>query len=124
MIHRFILSAVLPLTFLMSPNGCQPEYVNNSRIYAEGKIIASNTPNIPVKLFADDILISETHTDAQGNFKLGGPGTTKEKSLVLNRKIVAFSSNDPECRLAYDSLSIILPAKNIAFKFPQIQLEP
>ncbi len=123
MIQRFIFSAILPISFLMSPNGCQPEYVSNSRIYAEGKI-SPNMANIPVKLYAEDILISETHTDASGNFKLGGPGTTKEKTLFLNRKIISFSPSDPECRLDYDSLSIILPAKNIAFKFQQIMLEP
>ncbi|MBU4539331.1 MAG: transthyretin-like family protein [Weeksellaceae bacterium] len=123
MTNRFILSTILPITFLMSPNGCQPEYVSNSRIFAEGKISSSAAANIPVKLYAEDILISETRTDAQGNFKLGGPGTTQEKSLVLNRKIISFNSSDPECKLAYDSLSIIIPAKNIAFRFPQIQLE-
>lgn len=123
MSNRIILSTIFPLTLLMSQNGCQAEYVSNSRIFAEGTVIAANATNIPVKLYAEDILISETKTDASGNFKLGGAGTTGSKNLTFDRKIVSFSSSESDCKLDYDSLTIVLPAKNIAFKFPQIKLE-
>ena len=123
MIPRFLITAFVPITFLMSQNSCEPQYISNSRVYAEGNVSSVNRADIAVKLFADDILISETATNRDGNFALGGPGTSGEKTLYFNRKIISFNTSNKDCSLSYDSLSIILPAKNTSYKFPQIVLE-
>ncbi len=111
--------------FLMAPNSsCQPEYLNNSRVSVEGKLIASNSAGIPVKLQSGTILISETTSQTDGSFKLAGPGTTGEKTLSFDRKIKSFTATTSNCILSYDSLSIVLPNEKSYFNFPQITFEP
>lgn len=118
-----LCSHFLSVFFLMSQNSCQPEYSNDSRIFIEGKVISPNTENFHIKLTSKDILISETNALSDGSFKLGGPGTTGDKSLSFNKRIKSFSASHPECRLSYDSMMIFLPAENY-FKFSQITFEP
>lgn len=119
-----LLSHVLSALFLMSPTSCeQAEYSNNSRIFVEGKVISPNTPEVQIKLISDNILISETKPLDNGTFKLGGPGTTAYKYLSFGQKIKSFNAVQPDCKLSYDSLNIILPEKTY-FRFTQIILEP
>lgn len=120
----FLLCQLFGVLFLMSPSSCQPEYIDNSRIFVEGKVVSPSGPNSKIQLNSEDILISETKVDAAGNFKLGGPGTTGNKILSFERKITSFSSNEPDCRLDYDSLNIILPANKNYFNFTQIIFKP
>jgi len=119
----FLSCHLLGIIFLMSPNSCQPEYRDNSRIFVEGKIISQNPANLPMKLYAGTILITETTSSLDGSFKLGGPGTTGEKELSFNKKITSFSSNENGCKLSYDSLSIYLPVDKSYFNFAQISLK-
>ena len=108
----------------MSPNSCQQaEYSNDSRIFVEGKVISANAAGVQIKLISDNILISETKPLADGTFKLGGPGTTAYKYLSFGKKIKSFSAIQPDCKLSYDSLYIVLPEKTY-FKFTQITIEP
>ena len=119
-----LLSHVLSAFFLMSPNSCQQaEYSNDSRIFVEGKVISANAAGVQIKLISDNILISETKPLADGNFKLGGPGTTAYKYLSFGKKIKSFNAIQPDCKLSYDSLYIVLPEKTY-FRFTQITIEP
>ena len=119
-----LLSHVLSAFFLMSPNSCQQaEYSNDSRIFVEGKVISANTAGVQIKLISDNILISETKPLVDGTFKLGGPGTTAYKYLSFGKKIKSFNAIQPDCKLSYDSLYIVLPEKTY-FKFTQITIEP
>ncbi|QOW10906.1 hypothetical protein Q73A0000_11320 [Kaistella flava (ex Peng et al. 2021)] len=121
----FIFSPIFGAIFLMSPNTrCQPEYKNHSRVIVEGKITSQNAANIDVKLNSGSILISETKSNSDGSFKLGGPGTTAEKELSFDRKIASFTSNETACTLSYDSLAIILPVEKSYFNFAQITFKP
>lgn len=120
----FLFCHLFGVIFLMSPSSCQPEYIDNSRIFVEGKVNSPSGVSSKIKLHSEDILISETTSDAGGNFKLGGPGTTGEKVLTFERKINSFNSNEPDCRLTYDSLNIILPANKNYFNFTQITFKP
>ena len=118
-------SHILSIVFLMSQNSCAgPEYTNNSRIFVEGKLISQSGEINQIRLQAGDILISETKTQSDGSFKLGGPGATGEETLMFSKKIKSFIANDNECRLSNDSLVIILPGDKTYFNFTQITLAP
>lgn len=120
----FILCHFSSIIFLMSPNSCQPEYNNNSRVFVEGKIISQNASIIPISLHSGNILISETKSSSDGSFKLGGPGTTGEKELTFGRQIASFTSTETACKLSNDSLAIILPVGKNYANFTQITFKP
>lgn len=120
----FILCHFASIIFLMSPNSCQPEYNNNSRVFVEGKIISQNASEVPITLYSGNILISETKSSSDGSFKLGGPGTTGEKELSFDRQIASFTSTETACKLSYDSLAIILPVGKNYANFTQITFKP
>ena len=112
------------LVFLMICHSCQPEYRDNARIFVEGKIISPNAAGLPIQLHSGTIMISETKSSSDGSFKLGGPGTTDGKELSFGRKISSFSTNDKECKLSNDSLTLYLPVDKTYFNFTQINLKP
>ena len=108
----------------MSPSSCeQVEYSNDSRIFVEGKINSPRAEGVQIKLNSSDILISETKSNADRTFKLGGPGTSAFKFLSFDQKIKSFTSDNPGCKLSSDSLSIILPNETY-FRFTQINMQP
>ena len=110
--------------FLISPSCCeQAEYSDNTRIFVEGKINSPRAEPVDIKLKSSDILISETKSNSDGTFKLGGPGTNAFKFLSFDQKIKSFTSDNPDCKLSSDSLSIILPNETY-FKFTQITMAP
>jgi|GEM_PF-924199 len=116
----------IAFSFLMTSNGCErAEYVDNSRIFVEGKIISKNgtSANLPVQLINDDLLVSEGQSKSDGTFRLGGAATTLVTSLFVNKKIESFSANTNGCTLNYDSLSINLPADRKYVKFDSIILQ-
>lgn len=117
--------AILPLFFLMAPNRCtEAEYVNNSRIFVEGNIKNLPSKNINIDLACESILISTTQPDSQGNFKLGGPGTTEIAELRFPEKIDNFSASITGCKLSYDSTCIYFPERTTYVKFNQITFKP
>jgi len=113
------------LTILMSGNECSSEYVNDTRIFVEGKISSGmqTTGDLPLQLINQDILVSKGTTKSDGTFRLGGAGTTNRTSLFINQKIESFSTTADGCVLSYDSLSIILPENKNYVKFSNIQLQ-
>lgn len=119
--HHWII--ILSPTFLMAPRSCGPEYVDNSRIFVEGKILGSNVSNVQIQLANEDILVSETTAKADGNFSLGGAATTQQTSLKLNRKILNYNSTISNTSLSYDSMQILLPENVNYVKFNQITVE-
>lgn len=116
------LIGIFAISYLMSGNGCSADYINDTRIVVEGKINSSthNNSGLTVKLVNEGILVSEGKTKSDGNFRLGGPGTTKNVRLLLNQKINSFSSSEKDCKLDYDSLSIIIPANKSYVNFSNI----
>ena len=114
----------LIIFFLMSPSSCeQVEYSNDSRIFVEGKINSPCAEGVQIKLNLSDILISETKSNADRTFKLGGRGTSAFKFLSFDQKIKSFTSDNPGYKLSSDSLSIILPNETY-FRFTQINMQP
>lgn len=65
--------ALFPIAFLLTPARCEPQYVDNSRIFVEGKISGTETSQLPLKISAGNIVITETQTKSDGTFKMGGP---------------------------------------------------
>lgn len=112
------------LVFLMICHSCQPEYRDNARIFVEGKINGEKVASIPLKIYSGTILVTETKSSPDGSFKMGGPQTTGNYELSFNKKISSFSTNVADCKLDYDSMTIILPAYQSYFNFTQINLAP
>ncbi|WP_234109788.1 hypothetical protein [Chryseobacterium sp. R2A-55] len=114
-------AAVFPMTFLLTTSRCEPQYVDNSRVFVEGKISGNANAQLPLKISAGNIVITETQTKSDGTFKMGGPGTNSEKHLEIGRKIISYQSN-VECKLSYDSTTIVLPSGKSYFKFSNINV--
>lgn len=115
--------ALFPIAFLLTPARCEPQYVDNSRIFVEGKISGTETSQLPLKISAGNIVITETQTKSDGMFKMGGPGTNSDKYLEIGRKILSYNSN-VACQLSYDSTAIVLPSGKNYFKFSNIHVAP
>lgn len=115
----------IALVILLSFVSCGQDYVDNSRVFAEGKITSQSQSvnNLPVSLENSYYVLSKTTTGNDGSFRLGGPDATSDTELVLDKKILSFSADRAGCVLSYDSLSIILPAGRNYVKFTNITIE-
>ncbi|MFC0342696.1 hypothetical protein [Epilithonimonas hispanica] len=115
----------LLLGLLFSLASCEADYVNNSRVFVEGKITSqSQSANgIPVALTTWLYPISQGTTKNDGSFSLGGPDVAHDVKLTLGKKIVSFSTDSKDCSLDIDSLSIILPENLESVKFSNITIE-
>jgi len=104
---------------------CEADYVNNSRVFVEGKVTSQNQSanGIPISLNTWLYPISQGTTKSDGSFSLGGPDAADEISLVLGKKIISFSTDSKECYLDIDSLSIKLPENLEHVKFSNITIE-
>ena len=118
----FGYSSLLLLLICVS---CGQDYVDNSRVFAEGKITSQSRSvnNLPVSLENSYYVLSKTTTGSDGSFRLGGPDATSDTELVLDKKILSFSADRAGCVLSYDSLSIILPEGRNYVKFTNITIE-
>jgi len=121
---KFIIGSST-LVLLLTAVSCGQDYVDNSRIYVEGKITSQNqsVDNVAVSLENSYYVLSKTNTGNDGSFRLGGPDATDETELVLNKKILSFSADRQGCVLRNDSLSIILPEDRNYVKFSNITIE-
>ena len=104
---------------------CEQDYVNNSRVFVEGKISSKNQSvnEIPVALSTFFYPLSSGATKSDGSFRLGGPDAADEIKLVVGKKIISFSTDSKDCSLDIDSLSIILPENVEYVKFSNITIE-
>ena len=111
------------LSFSLCLVSCS-DYIDNARIYTEGKITTQNGGGVstPLKI-TSSILVSEGISRADGSFALGGPATVDSANLYVGRKILGFSTNVAGCRINYDSLSIKLPSGQGYTKFENIIVE-
>ena len=121
---KFKISYLL-LFLLLSLASCEADYVNNSRVFVEGKITSqSQSANgIPVALTTWLYPISQGTTKNDGSFSLGAPDVADDVKLTLGKKIVSFSTDSKDCSLDIDSLSIILPENLESVKFSNITIE-
>lgn len=119
---KFMIGSV---SLILSCISCGQDYVDNSRVYVEGKITSQSqsASNLPVSLENSYYVLSKTNSGNDGSFKLGGPDATSETELVLNKKILSFSADRQGCVLREDSLSIILPEDRNYVKFSNITIE-
>lgn len=119
---KFMIGSV---SLILSCISCGQDYVDNSRVYVEGKITSQSqsASNLPVSLENSYYVLSKTNSGNDGSFKLGGPDATSETELVLNKKILSFSADRQGCSLREDSLSIILPKDRNYVKFSNITIE-
>lgn len=121
--RNYFFSLVVPAIFLVAPTRCV-DYVDNSRIFVEGKITKAGTPvaNDSIILYSELISLSKGVTKQDGTFKLGGAGTNAEKYLRLGKKIRAINTSVPGCMIVYDSTAVMIP-ENISYvKFNNIEL--
>ncbi|MDO5615761.1 MAG: hypothetical protein Q4G16_06200 [Cruoricaptor ignavus] len=110
---------ILLITLALSECG-EVDYINNARIFATGK---TNAASVSVQLIDSDILISETTTNADGTFSLGGPTTDGQPSIWFNKKISNFVAKTSGCTINRDSTAIILPERIRYIEFIQIDFE-
>lgn len=110
---------------LMFCISCEEDYVNNSRVFVEGKISSQSQPvnSLPVSLSTYFYPLSSGTTKSDGSFRLGGPDAADEIKLVVGKKIISFSTDSKDCTLDIDSLSIILPENVESVKFSNIIIE-
>lgn len=104
---------------------CEEDYVNNSRVFVEGKITSQSQSvnGIPVLLGSNFYPLSTGTTKSDGSFRLGGPDVADEIKLIVGKKIINFSADSKDCYLDFDSLSIILPENLETVKFSNITIE-
>lgn len=100
------------------------DYIDNARIYTEGKITTPNGAGVITPLrITNSFLVSEGISKSDGTFALGGPATVDSANLYVGRKILSYSTNVTGCRINYDSLSIKLPSGQGYTKFDNITVE-
>lgn len=121
--HLVVLN-IIGAALLTSSGECSSEYIDNSRVFVEGKISGTGSANQPLELVNQGLMISRISTKNDGTFSMGGAGSTNEMSLNVNKKIEKFSASVEGCQLSYDSLSIIIPNRTNYVKFNLIELEP
>lgn len=114
----------LGITILMTSSECN-DYVNNSRVFVEGKISNNNSQAIPLELTGGySAPISKTVTKTDGTFSMGGPDYSSFLTLHVGHKIESFSATEDSCKITYDSLGIEIPENVIHVKFNDITLKP
>ncbi|MBO6200620.1 MAG: hypothetical protein J6N74_03250 [Chryseobacterium sp.] len=111
------------LSFSLCLVSCS-DYIDNARIYTEGKITNQNGEGVSTPLqITNSFLVSEGISKSDGSFGLGGPATVDSANLYVGRKILSFSTNATGCRINYDSLSINLSSGQGYTKFDNITVE-
>lgn len=119
---KFTIGSVF---LVLSCIGCAQDYVDNSRIYVEGKITSQNQSanQLPIKLENLYHTISKGTTGNDGTFRLGGPDVTSDIELIVGKKIISFSADQQGCTLSEDSLSIVIPEDKHHVKFSNITID-
>jgi len=118
---RLFLSILIGSIFL----GCQSENRENSRAYIEGKVISSaiDYKIYKLKIVQDDVIVAETFLENDGTFKISGPISYRNFSLVSAEKIKSFQSDKKGLSLSSDELKIEIPLEITYLKFNEIVLE-
>ena len=118
---KLFLSILIGSIFL----SCQSENRENSRAYIEGKIISSaiDYKIYKVKIVQDDIIVAETFLENDGTFKISGPVSYRNYSLISGEKIKSFQLEQKGLSLSADEFKIEIPKEFTYLKFTEIVLQ-
>ncbi|MBD8084340.1 hypothetical protein [Chryseobacterium caseinilyticum] len=113
------------ILILLALISCETDYVNNSRVFVEGKITFNNQPfsKAQVSLETFSYPISNALTKSDGTFEMGAPDVAETVHLYIGKKITSFSTDSEDCMIAQDSLSIVLPENFQHVKFSNIMIK-
>ncbi len=113
------------MLILLALISCETDYVNNSRVFVEGKITSNNQPvsKASVSLETFSYPISNAITKSDGSFEMGAPDVAETVHLYLGKKIISFTTDSEDCTIAQDSLSIVLPENFSHVKFSNITIK-
>ncbi|OWK97650.1 hypothetical protein AP75_10075 [Kaistella haifensis DSM 19056] len=122
---NFSLKLITFLVLIFAITSCRSDSQENSRAYAEGKIIFNNIDlqNYRLKITVQDKIVAETMIDADGSFKLSGPISGEGFSIVSTEKIRSFNTDKTGLTLSADSFKINVPKGITYLKFNEIVLE-
>ena len=113
------------LVLIFGITSCRSDSQENSRAYAEGKIIFNNIDlqNYRLKITDQDKIVAETMIDADGSFKLSGPISGEGFSIVSTEKIRSLNTDKTGLTLSQDAFKINVPKGITYLKFNEIVLE-
>ena len=122
---NFSLKLITFLVLIFAITSCRSDSQENSRAYAEGKIIFNNIDlqNYRLKITDQDKIVAETMIDADGSFKLSGPISGEGFSIVSTEKIRSLNTDKTGLTLSQDSFKINVPKGITYLKFNEIVLE-
>lgn len=122
---NFFLKLMTFLVLIFAITSCRSDSQENSRAYAEGKIIFNNIDlqNYRLKITDQDKIVAETMIDADGSFKLSGPISGEGFSIVSTEKIRSFNTDKTGLTLSADSFKINVRKGITYLKFNEIVLE-
>lgn len=122
---NFSLKLMTFLALIFAITSCRSDSQENSRAYAEGKIIFNNIDlqNYRLKITDQDKIVAETMIDADGSFKLSGPISGEGFSIVSTEKIRSFNTDKTGLTLSQDAFKINVPKGITYLKFNEIVLE-
>ena len=122
---NFSLKLMTFLVLIFAITSCRSDSQENSRAYAEGKIIFNNIDlqNYRLKITDQDKIVAETMIDADGSFKLSGPISGEGFSIVSTEKIRSFNADKTGLTLSQDAFKINVPKGITYLKFNEIVLE-
>ena len=122
---NFFLKLMTFLVLIFGITSCRSDSQENSRAYAEGKIIFNNIDlqNYRLKITDQDKIVAETMIDADGSFKLSGPISGEGFSIVSTEKIRSFNADKTGLTLSQDAFKINVPKGITYLKFNEIVLE-
>jgi len=122
---NFSLKLITFLVLIFAITSCRSDSQENSRAYAEGKIIFNNIDlqNYRLKITVQDKIVAETMIDADGSFKLSGPISGEGFFFVSTEKIRSFNTDKTGLTLSQDAFKINVPKGITYLKFNEIVLE-
>ena len=122
---NFFLKLITFLVLIFAITSCRSDSQENSRAYAEGKIIFNNIDlqNYRLKITDQDKIVAETIIESDGSFKLSGPISGEGFSIVSTEKISSFNTDKTGLTLSADSFKINVPKGITYLKFNEIVLE-
>lgn len=117
----------ISLVFITFANSCKSSGDSDLfRAYVEGKMIPGTNPDLmisPIHLVSNNRIIGETFPKDNGQFVIAGPYSSGEYKLQFKSKIKHFSSSNPHCKIASDSLSILIPSGETYLIFEEIKFK-
>lgn len=98
------------------------------RAYVEGKVMpgpnsAEDFMISPIHLISNNRIIGETFPKENGQFVIAGPYASGDYKLQFKSKIKTFSSTNTSCKIASDSVSIVIPSGVTYLVFNEIKFK-